>query len=81
MEAIYLGCIDLKDPLVLPSLLDLPLNVTNGVTLHKLDVKITQEDHTGRSHTGGGEGISEYDKNISESRSPGTGCQLNWTNQ
>ena len=39
----YLGCIDLKDPLVLPSLLDLPLDVTNGVTLHKLDRKITRE--------------------------------------
>lgn len=38
----YLGCVTLKDPFSLPSLLDLPLNVTNGVTLHKLDRKITQ---------------------------------------
>lgn len=38
----YLGCVTLKDPFSLPSLLDLPLNVTNGVTLHKLDREITQ---------------------------------------
>ena len=42
-----------------------------------LDREITWGNWTGRSHGGIGQGeISEYDKNINDFRSAGTGCQL-----